>query len=108
MRGHVFHHFALLVKRPNVLPVKSQDGVNHVRSNGVILSRPAEEFGVELLSPRAVGGGQLGPAKSARRELELCLCSCFAHLSFLLYRMNTFSGGLRLPAIKSWRAVGRR
>src|SRR5437660_5988029 len=93
MRGYVFHHFAFLVKRSDFLTVKFQHGINHVRSDGHVVRFPAEQFTIKLLCARPVGRGQLSPAKSAWRELELCLRSCFAHLSFLLCRMKRFGGG---------------
>src|SRR5258706_2697523 len=101
MRGDVFHGLVLLEKRSDKLTVKFQHGINHVRSDGHIVRFPAEEFTIKLLSAWPVGGGQLGPAKSAGRELELCLRSCFAHLVFLLYRMKRLSADYYPPAVKA-------
>src|SRR6266849_3559927 len=87
MRGDIFHRLVLLEKRSDHLTVKFKHGVNHVRSDGNIVRFPAEEFTIKLLSARPVSRGQLSPAKRARRELELCLRSCFAHLGFLLIKL---------------------
>src|SRR6267154_159034 len=96
MRGDVFHGLVLLEKRSDQLTVKFQHGINHVRSDGHIVGFPAEEFTIKLLSAWPVGGGQLGPAKSAGRELELCLRSCFAHLGFSFIELMIAVRGLKL------------
>src|SRR6266446_555521 len=105
MRADVFHGLVLLEKRSDQLTVKFQHGIDHVRSDGHIVRFPAEEFTIKLLSARPVGRGQLSPTKSAGRELELCLRSCFAHLVFLLYGMKRLAAGYHPPAIKSQRSA---